>query len=174
MDVLPPVLQQLEPFVEERVHLGKEQFLTRHADPVLLVRLGQAGLDDDALRTQAVPAAGLPRGPGFEMVVVPVVKRTHDAFRDFIWVGRSSRCDVVLPFESISKLQAQISRGPQGFRILDVGSTNGTEVDGVRLEKNKPVPVPDGATLKFGQVRTRFCSPERFEAEVELIAKLRR
>jgi len=167
-------LVPLEIFIRERLRLSRGDFIRAYPTPMLLVQLGQVPLDEGAFRTMNVGPEGLPKGEGYEMLVAPVRKRTDDAFTAFVWVGRAEQCDICLPFESVSKLQAQFVRKGELFQLLDVGSTNGTFLEGAKLERDRPQPVPDGAELRFGQVRARFCLAERFEAEVELAAKLRR
>lgn len=166
-------LKPLQHYVEQRARLSREAFLKLNPDPVLLVQLGQAQMDEGELRTEIITSKQAARGKEWDVVVVPVLKRKADAFKNFIWVGRAPQCDVSMPFETISKLQAQVVRKPSGYELLDVGSTNGTFVGDQRLERNKPVPLADGAELRFGQVRARFCMPERFATEVELALQLR-
>jgi hypothetical protein len=160
-------------YVEWRSEQGRAAFLAANPHPVLLVQLGQAELDDGALRTEVITSRQAARGRGWDFVVIPVAKRKDDAFKNFIWVGRAEQCDVPMPFETISKLQAQFVKKGAGYELLDVGSTNGTFVGDHKLERNKPVPVGDGAELRFGQVRARFCLPERFANEVELAMAIR-
>lgn len=167
-------LPTLQSFAEEWLREGREAFLRAHPDPVLLVQLGQAPLDDGELRTTAMAHGQPSRGPGWEMVVAEIRKRTADPFKAFIWVGRDAGCDVILPFDSISKLQAQFQKREGGYLLLDVGSKNGTAVGGEALQRDRPHPVPDGAELHFGQVRARFCMPARFASEVEFVANLKR
>jgi len=168
-----PSLTRLESFLDERRRLGRDQFLQIHSTPVLILGLtaqGGALEDDGAFRTQQVSAANdlasilpLPRS----IAVVPISKRMADAFQAFIWVGRESRCDVALPFNSVSKLQAQFVKRPSGdYDLLDAGSTNGTFVDGVRLDKNKPFLLRDSMRLRFGKLETRFRTAEGFYEEL--------
>lgn len=166
-------LRLLEASVVEFEQRGRAAFEAAHGDPVLLVNLSQAPLDDGALRTMAISAAN--RGPALETAVFPIAKRSADAFTTFIWLGRAAQCDVVLPFETISKLQAQFVRRPDGgLQLLDAGSSNGTFLGDTRLEKNKPVLLTDNAQLRFGKIKARFCLPLSFAAEVELMVRSRR
>lgn len=49
-------------------------------------------------------------------------------------IGRAPTCDIVLGDASISARHARLLPDLAGFRISDLGSTNGTTVDGTRLE----------------------------------------
>ncbi|HEV7213830.1 MAG TPA: FHA domain-containing protein [Chloroflexota bacterium] len=54
------------------------------------------------------------------------------------------------PDFGVSRHQAVIQRTDNSFTVLDVGSTNGTFVNGKILEYNKPVELHDGDALAFG------------------------
>jgi len=54
------------------------------------------------------------------------------------------------PNFGVSRHQAVIRRDGNSFSVLDVGSTNGTYVNGRILEYNKSVELHDGDTVAFG------------------------
>ncbi len=162
----------LDTFLPDRRALSRDAFLRKYPNPMLVIPLssGEPLEDDGAFRTQVLANAA-PKNPialaARQTLVVPVEKRSGDAFLAFIWVGRESRCDVALPFESVSKLQAQFVRRPTGeLDLLDAGSTNGTFVDGNRLEKNKPSLMRDDLKIRFGLVDARFRTSEGFYDEL--------
>lgn len=165
-----PALRRVHTYLKQRREEPRHKFLEEHRAPVLMVSLAAAEDDDGAFRTQVMTHPGLPvpqEEVGSSVAVVPVIKRMADAFQAFIWVGRESRCDVALPFESVSKLQAQFVKKPSGeYELIDAGSTNGTFVDGARLERNKPVAVRSGQKLRFGKVEALFLAPEAFWDEL--------
>jgi pSer/pThr/pTyr-binding forkhead associated (FHA) protein len=59
---------------------------------------------------------------------------------------------------SISRRHARIRREPGGgFSVIeDVGTMNGTFVQGVRLTAGEPQPVEAGDTVIFGTIQCRF------------------
>jgi hypothetical protein len=59
---------------------------------------------------------------------------------------------------SISRRHAKMRREDDGtFSVVeDVGTMNGTFVNGVRLTAGRPVPVADGDTVVFGTIQCRF------------------
>ena len=50
--------------------------------------------------------------------------------RDYTTIGRSDDCDVVLPKRQVSRHHAQIERDDDGYVLRDLGSKNGTYVNG--------------------------------------------
>ncbi|HIK14245.1 MAG TPA: FHA domain-containing protein [Leptolyngbyaceae cyanobacterium M33_DOE_097] len=72
-------------------------------------------------------------------------------------IGRDSTCAICLADSSISRLHAAIGHRPgEGFYITDVGSTNGTRVNGRKLAPQKPRPIEDGDLLEFSNLRIEF------------------
>ena len=58
-------------------------------------------------------------------------RRTWPLEADVVQIGRSSRCPVHLPDATVSKTHAEIVRAGDGWLIRDLGSRNGTRVNGV-------------------------------------------
>jgi pSer/pThr/pTyr-binding forkhead associated (FHA) protein len=72
--------------------------------------------------------------------------------RDPLVLGRKD-CDVVLADESVSRRHAQISREGDDFILEDLGSSNGTHVDGIPIVS---CVLRDGDTVQIGQNLYRF------------------
>ena len=62
-------------------------------------------------------------------------------------------CDLTLLHASVSSQHARIERAAGGWRVVDLGSKNGTYVDGVRVEA---APLTDAAQLRVGEVDLYF------------------
>ena len=69
-------------------------------------------------------------------------------------VGRSPNNDIWLDASSVSREHARIVIGGGHATVEDRGSTNGTFVDGTRLET--PHPLVDGNTVTFGSEKALF------------------
>jgi hypothetical protein len=74
-------------------------------------------------------------------------------------VGRVDGNDMIMPDYAISKQHSilEIKRG--NYTIMDCGSTNGTMVNGKRLDK-KPVNLKDGDVVGFARYEFTFLFPE--------------
>ncbi|HEX6778233.1 MAG TPA: FHA domain-containing protein [Ktedonobacterales bacterium] len=69
-------------------------------------------------------------------------------------IGRGSECDVVIPDASISRRHVQIIRQESGLYVQDLGSRNGTAINGQRL--SAPCRLEDGDTLTVGNIPLRY------------------
>jgi adenylate cyclase len=78
--------------------------------------------------------------------------------KDRVTIGRMADNDVVLPDHTVSRNHAEFLRGPKGWTLKDLGSRNGTQVDGEFIQEG---PVKPGCSLIFGRFEARF------EEEVE-------
>jgi hypothetical protein len=67
-------------------------------------------------------------------------------------IGRAETCDLVLGDETVSRRHAQLSRTSVGWLLSDLGSTNGTRVNGWRV---KQVRLRPGDRVQVGRVRLR-------------------
>jgi diguanylate cyclase (GGDEF)-like protein len=77
-------------------------------------------------------------------------------------LGRSSKCDVQLDQESVSRNHARISRQRSHYVIRDLGSTNGTYVNDELVDE---VVLRDGDQLKIGRTIFKFIVSGNMEAQ---------
>jgi DNA-binding NtrC family response regulator len=78
----------------------------------------------------------------------PGAGTTIDLPRVGVTVGADESCEVVLADEAVSARHLTVRPGEQGFDVEDLGSKNGTWLDGARLHK---ATVPMGTALRVGQ-----------------------
>jgi len=64
-------------------------------------------------------------------------------------VGRSPAADLCLDDDGLSRLHVEIEVGPDGVTVRDLGSTNGSALDGLELGET-PTPFSVGSTLVLG------------------------
>ncbi|HEX2690655.1 MAG TPA: FHA domain-containing protein [Kofleriaceae bacterium] len=76
-------------------------------------------------------------------------------------IGRNPDRDLVVLASSVSREHAQLTRTETGWTVRDLGSRNGTFVDGVRCQGRTVL--PSSAVLKIGDVAFRFLAEVRHE-----------
>ncbi|AUG77519.1 hypothetical protein CFP65_2698 [Kitasatospora sp. MMS16-BH015] len=87
----------------------------------------------------------------------------HRLHGDQIRVGRSSEADVPLDDPDVSRLHLALQLGPDGqVTVRDLGSTNGTTLDG-RFLRAEPAELPEGALLRVGESTLQLARPEPAE-----------
>src|SRR5712692_1727064 len=89
------------------------------------------------------------RYPDGKLATVELTKRQ-------IVLGRASDVDVPINDGQVSRRHATLLCGPEGVRLVDAGSANGTYLGANRLPANQPIPLTDGAVLRMGQTLLRF------------------
>lgn len=63
-------------------------------------------------------------------------------------IGREPGCDMTLPDQTVSRWHASLKREDDGWLLTDLGSTNGTRLNGWRV--NAPIVVSAGDLVSFG------------------------
>ena len=78
--------------------------------------------------------------------------------KEQVIIGRDINCDVMLKDESISRRHAEITRGADGWYVRDLGSSNGTFVNGQRKQE---VLLCEGDLITLGDINMTFEGPRR-------------
>lgn len=79
----------------------------------------------------------------------------HDLEAEQVTIGRSAGNDFIIADPEVSRRHARIVRREDGFAVEDIGSTNGTFVNGQRI--SHLTLLQDGDTIDLGDtVRLRF------------------
>ena len=68
-------------------------------------------------------------------------------------IGRSPECEIFLDDVTVSRKHAVLVRTPEGFRIEDQGSLNGTFLNRRRIESGE---LSDGDEVQVGKYRLTF------------------
>lgn len=71
-----------------------------------------------------------------------------------VTIGRRAACEIALRDDSVSGRHARVLRGRGGWQIEDLGSTNGTFVNGRRL--SEPIRLRPGDVIGVGTSTWRF------------------
>lgn len=78
----------------------------------------------------------------------PNPRRIYTLKIDNVTIGRDLSNDIVVQDPEVSRWHLQLFRNPDGYSVKDMGSTNGTVLNGMRLTGTKPLKVFD--TLELG------------------------
>jgi len=68
-------------------------------------------------------------------------------------IGRLPSCDIPVPDPNVSRKHAEIRPSGAGYVVVDLGSTNGTRVNGATVKERK---LTDGDVIAVGTTRLRF------------------
>jgi two-component system, cell cycle response regulator len=75
-------------------------------------------------------------------------------------IGRGSTCGLVLDVDSVSRQHARVEWAGAGHRLLDLGSTNGTFVNELRISEHV---LRDGDRLQIGKVLLKYIGGNNIE-----------
>ena len=135
-----------------------------HADDV--IRLGETDLiyrTSGATGRSRTPAGGTPAPPrtssGEARLVGKAGSMLGVAFSlsgETMTIGRDEPADIVVGDAFVSRLHATLSAQGQGWIITDTGSTNGSFVNGERLEANVGRPLSPGDEVVVGHAAFTF------------------
>jgi pSer/pThr/pTyr-binding forkhead associated (FHA) protein/tetratricopeptide (TPR) repeat protein len=96
--------------------------------------------------------------------VVPFLRIVDDAGRENRialngrkWVaGRDDSSDIVLDDRKASRKHFELTASPQGYFVRDLGSANGTILNGSRLATDELKPIRSGDVLQVGKLTVHF------------------
>ncbi|WP_143665436.1 FHA domain-containing protein, partial [Streptomyces sp. gb14] len=109
---------------------------------------------DDEATDDAVPAQ-------LHVVAGPDAGGVHLLHGGQIRIGRSADADVPLDDPDVSRLHCAVTVSDDGrVSVADLGSTNGTSLDGVEV-RERPVRLAPGALLRLGESTLRLTSGTR-------------
>ncbi len=77
----------------------------------------------------------------------------HEITKQVTVLGRSASCDVRLGDPNVSRRHAELRQQGTSYWIVDLGSTNGVDVNGARVERAK---LDDGDTVTLGESELVF------------------
>src|SRR5947209_4495525 len=97
----------------------------------------------------------------------PLKGRTWEAC-DLLRIGRLEALEIVLDDSSVSRYHAEVRLTDRGWRVHDLGSTNGTRLNGVRLG-NGQWPLRTRDLLQFGEVTVEVVALLEGEPEPEAL-----
>ena len=103
------------------------------------------------LPTEAVSPQEL--GVEQELVTLTFDGSRHEVRQRRVVIGRSRDCDIQLNDSNASRRHAELRQEGASYWIVDLGSTNGLEVNGKRVKRAK---LRDGDTVTIGSTEVTF------------------
>jgi diguanylate cyclase (GGDEF)-like protein len=128
----------------------------------------------DATRARPPGEGAAPRAGDACLVFVEgdAVLGVRVPLADEVVIGRDPGCTVALPAEDVSRRHARIAPDGDGHAIVDLGSTNGTLVNGVAVERRRLAP---GDRIRVGAfVAAYVAAGHAAGRELEDLARLAR
>ena len=101
--------------------------------------------------TQAVSAEEL--GLEREVATLSWDGRRHEIEKRRVVIGRSKDCDIQVADPNVSRRHAEVRQEGAAHWVVDLDSTNGTEINGRRLKRAKLRP---GDTITVGSTELVF------------------
>jgi pSer/pThr/pTyr-binding forkhead associated (FHA) protein len=71
-----------------------------------------------------------------------------------VTIGRQSGCTIVIRDTNVSREHVALRRRPTGWTLRDIGSTNGTKLNGVRVEGEQLL--ANGDVIMLGAIKVIF------------------
>ena len=93
-----------------------------------------------------------PGGRGVGTVVLPDGQRISVG-DDPVCIGRMPECEITLSDQNVSRRHAEVRRQGGEFVVVDLGSTNGTKVNGSGVKERR---LTDGDEITVGATTLRF------------------
>jgi pSer/pThr/pTyr-binding forkhead associated (FHA) protein len=87
-----------------------------------------------------------------------------------VMLGRDKQADIVLAEVLVSREHAEVVHGPDGFYIHDLGSSNGTLVNQVKIDN--PYLLTHGDRIAIGNAMIFFMAPSSIAGNAEAAAQL--
>jgi hypothetical protein len=88
-----------------------------------------------------------------ELVTLTFDGTRHEVKQRRVVIGRSRDCDIQLADTNVSRRHAELRQEGASYWVVDLGSTNGIEVNGKRVKRAK---LSDGDTITLGSTDVVF------------------
>jgi pSer/pThr/pTyr-binding forkhead associated (FHA) protein len=157
-------------YLEELVRLGLVRFKSEYPAPVL-IGLGLVATLQDKRATAERASTIFTNTANLDGEIVTAslagrvwfIERRGRKGGAALTVGRSAENDLVIPEYSLSRNHCAFGYDYKGVFVTDLGSTNGTFVEGRRLEpRTENAHLNSGDELILGRYKFRFQTNEAF------------
>jgi hypothetical protein len=125
----------------------------RDAEPGMDVEPGATMIYKPKVATPTEAVSPTDLGLQRELVFLEEDTKRHEITRRRIVIGRSRDCDVQLADPNVSRRHAELRQEGASYWLVDLGSTNGVEVNGKRVKRAK---LRDGDAFTVGATELVF------------------
>ena len=94
-----------------------------------------------------------PPEPQKEIVTLTIASRKHEITKPSVVLGRSREADIRISDVNVSRRHAELRQEGTAYWIVDLGSTNGLEVNGKHVERKR---LRDGDRITLGSTEVVF------------------
>ena len=122
-----------------------------------IINESQPESTSDVLATQKNSIATLPVVASAPLIEAVLVMQNGERIvleTDSLKIGRQATCRIVFNDSNVSREHAQMRRTADGWKLLDLGSTNGTKINGIKITKEQLL--VNGDELSFGTSSAKF------------------
>ena len=91
--------------------------------------------------------------PSLIFLAGPIAGRRYKLGEGEYVIGRRSDCQVFVPDMRVSRQHARLSREGEQWTLEDLGSNNGTYINGIRLQAATPIKHDDEITIANNKIR---------------------
>jgi pSer/pThr/pTyr-binding forkhead associated (FHA) protein len=110
---------------------------------------------DEAVMVQPIAASmSTPVAGAITSAIVLEDGTRHVLDTERVTIGRQSGCTITIRDTNVSREHAQLRRRPNGWTIRDIGSTNGTKLNGVRVDGEQML--ANGDVIMLGAMKVTF------------------
>ncbi|HSN25690.1 MAG TPA: SpoIIE family protein phosphatase [Kofleriaceae bacterium] len=103
--------------------------------------------------------------PSLVFLAGPIAGRRYKLGDGEYVIGRRSDCQIFVPDMRVSRQHARLVRNGEGWTLEDLGSNNGTYINGVRLQSATPIRHDDEIMIANNKIRVEaqdFPSQDKF------------
>lgn len=150
----------------EMERLGEQEFARLHSHPFLVVVFAPPREQDDDESTVRTVNSGkfniadLAQPPSKQ--VIPVVPSGRGRLRKKLVAGRLDSCDIIIRAGKISRQHAAFFEKRRSWWLEDLGSANGTRLNGTRLQPGRPARLKSGDMVAMWKFLFQFVEAEPF------------
>lgn len=133
-----------------------------------MAEMGSETRTTNPSQTVVTAKSSLPKrliGPGNACLIIIYgedLGRRVTLGKEPVTIGRSSKCDIQIDQESVSRNHTRIEYDGKHYLVADLGSTNGTYVNDDLVDEAK---LRDGDQLKIGRTIFKFITGNNIEAQ---------